>query len=474
MQSSGINMAARAGRSCGTALALVLALAACTTPEPGLSSLETKQDSLVADKSVGAFVRVGDAMLAAGDFSSAVTAYRHAAQLDPRDPVPLARLGTALASAHAYTEAADAYRQALALAPKDPGIHRGLGSVLLAVGKPAVALTHLEAARAKGEEPSLLNAIGVADDLLGRHEEAQKSYRAGLRLSPGHVGIRNNLGLSQALAGDYKAAIATLSELVKSPAATPRQRQNLALAYGLAGDSDHAAAIARLDLGEAEVKNNLAYYELLRGLDDKARAAAILAAQHNRPAGVIEPTAKLAAATAPEASKPELVAKVERSAPVVATPVSPPAAAKAAPVALVPNPHPAKADAPEVSEREPASADPAPVKPEPVVSAADETPPPSPKRPAHHVPSGPPYAVQAGAFRIEGSAEKVRDQLVAKGYEFSITHNPGGKLFLVRSSALDSKAAAADLVRKVEAEHLAAIIVPLGIAPAPKQAADAE
>ncbi len=53
-------------------------------------------------------------------------------------------------------------------------------------------------------------------------------------------------------------------------------RQILALAYGFAGRMDRAAAIARVDLDEAAVQNNLTYIASLRNLDDKARIAAVL------------------------------------------------------------------------------------------------------------------------------------------------------------------------------------------------------
>jgi Flp pilus assembly protein TadD len=60
--------------------------------------------------------------------------------------------------------------------------------------------------------------------------------------------LRNNYGLSLALAGNHDEALELLSAVVDEPGATARNRQNLALAYGLAGNLVAAERISRLDL----------------------------------------------------------------------------------------------------------------------------------------------------------------------------------------------------------------------------------
>ena len=130
--------------------------------------------------------------------------------------MPLARLGATFAEMRSYTEAVAAYRQAKALAPQDQEIARGLGAVLLALGKPQLALAELTAALGqRRDEPHLLNLVGVAYDESGRHDLAQQAYADGLRAAPGDLPLRNNLGLSQALSGDFAAAEATLGDAVE-------------------------------------------------------------------------------------------------------------------------------------------------------------------------------------------------------------------------------------------------------------------
>jgi len=255
----------------------MMLLAACSNGTSAVPSLATGPDRLAGDKSPAALMRIADATRAGGDPASAIGLYRRAHELAPQDATPLARLGASYAEMRSYTEAVEAYGQAQALAPQDPEVQRGLGAVLLAVGKPELALSQLNEALARQKnDPRLYSLVGVAYDQLGRHSLAQQTYLAGLQEAPDNRPLRNNLGLSQALSGDFGAATRTLSEAVAGPKSSARARQNLALVYGLAGDTDKAAMVARNDLDEASVKNNLAYYALLRGMDDRARAAAII------------------------------------------------------------------------------------------------------------------------------------------------------------------------------------------------------
>jgi len=116
----------------------------------------------------------------------------------------------------------------------------------------------------------------VALDLAGQHEAAEAAYRAGLEVAPDSMLLRNNLGLSLALAGRHQESIALLRAVVDEPGAKTRNRQNLALAYGLAGDLVAAERIARLDLDEESVQNDLAYYAALAAVDDRRTRAAAL------------------------------------------------------------------------------------------------------------------------------------------------------------------------------------------------------
>jgi len=275
-------------------LTVMLALAGCTSSQwAGSQASGADPAKLSPEQTEATLLKVADETRAGGDFGTAVGLYKRAHEMAERDPVPLVKLGETLAQMQAYNEAADAYRQALAL-KDDPEIHRGFGNLLLAMSKPQLALAQLQAAAAKSpSDARVYNGLGVAYDLTGRHDLAQEAYHKGLALAPEQLSLRNNLGLSQALGGDYPAAIATLGEVVTQAGATARNRQNLALVYGLSGDNQHAASVARSDLDEQAVRSNLAYYTLLRSMDDLGRTAAILGAdiratKFNEPAAIVK------------------------------------------------------------------------------------------------------------------------------------------------------------------------------------------
>jgi Flp pilus assembly protein TadD len=143
-------------------------------------------------------------------------------------------------------------------------------------GKPEFAGQPLSLAyKETPDDPKLLQLIGVADDFAGQHEEAQARYRRGLELMPGDPGLSLNLALSLALTGNYPEAVAILSPIATAPTASTRERQTLALIYGLMGDRPAAERLARIDLEPQAVQRNLAYYESLRRLSPDARARAI-------------------------------------------------------------------------------------------------------------------------------------------------------------------------------------------------------
>lgn len=220
-------------------------------------------------------VRMADRTRQAGDAGTAIGLYRRAHEVAPNDTAALLGLGAALMDAGAPQEALEAYSQVLKRQPDLAEALRGQANAYIALNLPRLALEPLGKLSTARTDPRTESALGLAHDMLGEHASAQTCYRRGLDVEPNALGLRNNLGLSFALAGDYPSAIATLRGVVETPGAGPRHRQNLALAYGLAGDAAGAAAVARLDLDEPAVKQNLAYYALLRSQTPEERRKAV-------------------------------------------------------------------------------------------------------------------------------------------------------------------------------------------------------
>lgn len=220
-------------------------------------------------------MRVADATRDGGDLKSAIALYQRAAQMRPDWPLPLIAIGKVAVALGDHRVAAESYRKAIALDPNNLSARLGYGKVLLALNRPDLAVAEFkEAVRIAPKDYRVYNGLGVAFDLLAEHQNAQRQYMEGLVIAPDNLSLRNNLALSMALVGDFDEATRVLKEIVSDPIATPRYRQNLALVYGLAGKMDMAAAIARADLSEKDVQNNLARYEAIRSMPgpDKARA----------------------------------------------------------------------------------------------------------------------------------------------------------------------------------------------------------
>ncbi|MCH8183871.1 MAG: tetratricopeptide repeat protein, partial [Proteobacteria bacterium] len=211
-----------------------------------------------------ALVRVADSMRDAGDVAGAIPFYRRAHQLDTLQATPLIRLAVALHTVRAYDEASRTWRSALKLDPDNADARRGYGYSLIALNKPQLAIDQLRTSNEIEEDVRSYNGLGVAYDMIGDTRGAQMHYRMGLQVAPDNVTLLNNLGLSLALSGDFPDSINLLLRVVASAVATARHRQNLALAYGLSGRLEEAAAVARQDLDEAAVANNLAYHAILR------------------------------------------------------------------------------------------------------------------------------------------------------------------------------------------------------------------
>jgi len=225
----------------------------------------------------GTLLRLASSARAAGDPAAAVKIYQQALALD-RDRVDgYVLLGDTLLELDAYDDAATTYQDALQRDGDNLAAQRGYGRAMLGLNRPDAAIVQFQSALgANRNDVQAHNGLGVAFDLAGQHEAAEAAYRAGLEVAPDSMLLRNNLGLSLALAGRHQESIELLRRVVDEPGAKARNRQNLALAYGLAGDLVAAERIARLDLDEEAVQNNLAYYAALAAVDDRRKRAAAL------------------------------------------------------------------------------------------------------------------------------------------------------------------------------------------------------
>lgn len=266
---------------CSALLTLtVLGLAGCVAEPVHLDVMSVNgRDSGGVVPSYDSLMHIGDAARSGGDLVNALGVYRRAAQVDPLNPAPLAAAGDVLLAMGSVNDAIVSYNNALLRDQQYLPALIGLTKADLKTGKPALAMEPLSKAYAQSpDDPKVLLLLGVTKDLAGEHAEAQAWYRRGLGVTPGDRSLTVDLALSLALSGDYSSAIATLQPVAMAPNSSPQERQTLALIYGLSGRVAEAARLNRIDLDDASVEHNLAYYATLRGLSPEARGRAILSA----------------------------------------------------------------------------------------------------------------------------------------------------------------------------------------------------
>lgn len=243
-------------------LALIFLTAGCTV---GGASGDLAKTTTFESAAWSKLVDLGDRSRASGEPTTALQFYRQAHMQAPDEPLPLILIGETLIEVDDPLEAAAAFRGALDLQPGRTRALLGLGGALIRLDQPLAALQQFEVALGQNpDDVAALSGAGVAADLAGERERAQAYLRRGLEQEPDSVTLLNNLGYSLILSGDYREAISLLEMATALPEATAQHRQNLALAYGLAGREAEAARMIRMDFGDGEVARNLTYYRARR------------------------------------------------------------------------------------------------------------------------------------------------------------------------------------------------------------------
>ncbi len=333
-------------------------------------------------------------------------------------------------------EAREAIERAVAAAPRDAGYRLLLADIYLKAGR-------FQSARAAYADVLELDpanrraglSFALVQIALGRPAAAVAQLDALAGIAADH-----DRGLAYALAGHPERGIALLEPLARSQAATPRIRQNLALAHALAGDWRRARAIAAQDISSGDVEARMTQWAALARPDaGMTRVAGLLgvtpvAADPGQPirlalSRTTEAPVQTAAAEAPlidPGAAPRQIAALAPAAPAYPQTAAPavsgdsdwgttaeaPVRAAEAPSYYLPVPLP-EPEAPSAREVRQALAVQTLNRPAPaVVQAAAVSLPPAPRfnraapRVAQVRAGDSRYVVQLGAFSNEANAER--------------------------------------------------------------------
>ncbi|WP_262692563.1 SPOR domain-containing protein [Kordiimonas aestuarii] len=252
----------------------MLSIAACNGQnEPAIKAATPVN----AGAQTGGILVIADDLAAKGDHSAAIPLYRHQATATG-SPTATTGLARSLAALGKYDEAENIL-EGLALRSGLSG--EGwyvLGKSRIALGKFDTALLAFDsAATTMPSDPGVISARGITLAALGRTGDAIAAFRH--TADPGSL---SNLALIFAMTGNAAAAVNILEPLALNGKVSAQGRQNLAMAYLLAGRETDAYQMARLDLDPASVGETFTFYRSLTSLPVDRRMQALTT-------GIVEP-----------------------------------------------------------------------------------------------------------------------------------------------------------------------------------------
>lgn len=174
---------------------------------------------------------------------------------DPKNADALTRAGELTLKLGDPTAAAVLFSRAENVRPNDGRLKADEAAVLVHLERPGEALRLFQQAVRLGADPSSYAAErGLAYDLIGQQERAQRDYRTALASDPDNAETLRRYALSLGISGKRDAALAVLDPLIrKQDHAGWRDR---AFILAMTGDPDQADKIAHAML-PADMANGL-------------------------------------------------------------------------------------------------------------------------------------------------------------------------------------------------------------------------
>ncbi len=192
---------------------------------------------------------------------------------NPRDVDALIRAGDLSMGLGDLSGAAALFARAEKVNPRDGRIKAGMGSILVRSERPGEALRYYAQAESLGLDPRNFAADrGLAYDLIGQQDRAQRDYRVALRNAPDDETIRR-YALSLGISGKPELAIQQLNPLLlKSDRGAWRSR---AFIIAMNGDVVGAEKIATTMMPAGTAQGLQPFFQRLPTLPASDRAFAV-------------------------------------------------------------------------------------------------------------------------------------------------------------------------------------------------------
>lgn len=293
----------------------------------------------------------------------------------------------------------DDYRAALGflvraeqITPRDGTVKAALGSAMVHMENPTRALDYFGEAQLLGAPERLfLSDRGLARDLLGQQDAAQRDYQLALAISPNDE-LTRRYALSLGISGETDRAVAMLTPQLRAQDRGAWRLRAMILAMN--GRDGEASEIVNATMPPAMAQNILPYLTQMDRLNPAQQAAAAHFGRfpNGQLAAKRKPVQVAAAVPPPAASGNRALVSSKRppAASVAATPSPTPVTRRPAAADAEPRSATAQAAPAAVPQRSTTSAT------APVTAAASNTPRPTPDNPFPAAGSPPPTIVRVG------------------------------------------------------------------------------
>ncbi|CAN5633018.1 hypothetical protein BH10PSE14_BH10PSE14_22760 [soil metagenome] len=192
---------------------------------------------------------------------------------DPQNLAALIRAGELALRLDDNNAAAGFFARAERIDPRNARVKAGLGSLLVGEERPGEALRRFAEAEALGADSRNFAAdLGLAYDLIGEQDRAQREYRAALRATSADETVRR-YALSLGISGKRDEAFAVLEPLLRrSDRGAWRSR---AFILAMSGDQTGATQIATSMLPPGMAQGLQPFFDRLPSLPAADRAFAV-------------------------------------------------------------------------------------------------------------------------------------------------------------------------------------------------------
>ena len=193
---------------------------------------------------------------------------------NPKDVEALTKAGELTLKLGDPTAAANLFARADKIEPNNGQIKADEGAVLVHMERPGEALRLFQQAVAMGADPAGFAAErGLAYDLIGQQERAQRDYRLALKARPDDAETMRRYALSLGISGKRKEALEEIDPLVRrQDHAGWRDR---AFILAMTGDVDQAKKITAAMLPAQMAEGLAPFFDRLPGLSPTDKAFAV-------------------------------------------------------------------------------------------------------------------------------------------------------------------------------------------------------